>query len=86
MENIGKKNLKLQMQITQNFLTSPQCCQEGSIHMKGSISVGLVIEITFPGAVMRAEGRQPDQNPTCHGGAEQDLVSGTRTTILPGIS
>lgn len=82
-----KKTLKLQRQIAQNFLTSPQCCQEGSIHVKGGIiSVGLVIEIIFPGAMMRAEGRQPAQNPVCHAGAHQDLVSGTRATILPVIS
>lgn len=55
--------------------------------MKESIiSAGLVIEIMFPGAVLRAEVRQPAQNPVCHAVAEQDLLNSTRTTVLPGIS
>lgn len=55
--------------------------------MKGSIiSVDLDTEIILPGAVMRAEGRRSAQNPVCHAGAQQDLISGTRTTVFPVVS
>lgn len=79
-----KKNLKLQRQIAQNFLSSPQRCQEGSIHVK-YYNCRSWYWNQFPRSCDEGRG-QTAQDPVCHAGAQQDLVSGTRTTILPGIS